>query len=198
MASTTQQEKRDLDTGLPRIPGWKAMNSWSIIQISWVQLTYSARARTGHRDTRRWAACQSEPSVGAEYSLTNWERWKLERAFSKKAVLSWRTTLFSSSNHLQQSLWTDSAWISLTFLADVMDSWKAVLSDSHFESVSSRGSKVGRWRVPRTTLRSQGGTGDPGLWAEDGWANGETKWPPSWPDRPGLPCTASPTGSPSP
>lgn len=45
IACTSQWDNRDLDRGLPEIPGCKEMNSWSVGRIGRVHVMYSARVQ---------------------------------------------------------------------------------------------------------------------------------------------------------
>lgn len=47
MASTTQRDNRNLDRALPRIQEWKMTNSWSVLLIGPIRLTYATKAHTG-------------------------------------------------------------------------------------------------------------------------------------------------------
>lgn len=71
------------------------------------------------------------------------------RILGRKAGLGRRTTPEPSWKNRQQSPWTDKAWSSLTLLAEVMASRKAVLTDSHLRSAPPRGSKGGGAEGPQ-------------------------------------------------
>ena len=79
------------------------------------------------------------------------------RTLGRKAGLGLRVTLDPSEENRQQSPCTDNAWSSLTLLAEVIASRKAVLMESHFKSAPDAVPVGHGGNHPRVGLQGQPG-----------------------------------------
>lgn len=72
MASMTQRDNRNLDRALPRIQEWKVTNSWSVLLIGSIRLTYATKAHTGQPGT------EPPPGPSPECELSEAQRGQVE------------------------------------------------------------------------------------------------------------------------
>lgn len=72
MASTTQRDNSNLDRALPRIQEWKVTNSWSVLLIGPIRLTYATKAHTGQPGT------EPPPGPRPECELSEAQRGQVE------------------------------------------------------------------------------------------------------------------------